>query len=125
MSTQPSTYDLAFPDFNDKDSLELARVAVEFDHQVRLRESEAFLKGDPPSRIYWTVKLGRLALRRDGSWAYLTNAKHAENAEDRCFVQMQRFVDFEEAVRVATKFFGKEPEHAGWMRALFKDHSSG
>ena len=66
------------------------------------------------------MKLGRLALCRDGSWAYLTNAKHAENAEDRRFVQMQRFVDFEEAVRVATKFFGKEPEHAGWMRDLHK-----
>lgn len=121
MSNKESAYDRAFPDFDDKDTRALARIAVEFDHQVRLRECEALLKGDPPSRIYWTVKLGRLALRRDGQWAYLSNAKHAESDEDLRFVQMQRFVDFEEAVRVATAYFGQEPEHAIWMRDLLKE----
>lgn len=125
MSNLPDTYDLAHPDFDDKNLSELARVAVEFEYQPRLRESEKLLGGDPPSRVYWTVRLGRMALRRDGEWAYHCRASSAETAEDRRFVQMQRFVDFEEAVRVATKVFGKEPEHAIWAREMAKHFSEG
>ena len=59
------------PDLDDSLSMpEAARIAVEFEYHLRVRDSEDFLQGDPPSRVYWIVKLGRLALRRDGTFAH-------------------------------------------------------
>jgi hypothetical protein len=124
---KPDPFDLAYPeDFDEKNVSELARIAVEFSAQPRLRDHDDLLKGDPPSRTVWTVRLGRLALRRDGKWAYHSRASSDSDDEHLRFVQMQRFVSLEEAARVATEVFGKEPEHAGWMRSLYaereKDH---
>ena len=99
---------------------EIARISLEFDYATRLRFHDCIFVGDPPSKGYWTVKLGRMALQRDGKWAYHASAGQAETESDRRQVQMQRFVTFDEAVRVATKVFGKEPEHAAWVRRCWK-----
>ena len=99
---------------------EIARISLEFDYATRLRFHDCIFVGDPPSKGYWTVKLGRMALQRDGKWAYHASASHAETESDRRQVQMQRFVTFDEAVRVATRVFGKEPEHAAWVRRCWK-----
>lgn len=87
---------------------------------MRVQSLDGIFVGDPPSRFYWVVKLGRMVLQRDGLWAYHAGAKYAETESDRRQVQMQRFVTFDEAVRVATKVFGKEPEHAAWVRRCWK-----
>jgi len=101
------------PDLDDSLSMpDAARIAVEFEWHLRSPESEEFLHGDPPSRVYWIVKLGRLALRRDGTWDYLGSTRHWDFEA----IRAQRFVNFEEAVRAATSVFGVEPEHAGYMR---------
>jgi len=105
------------PDLDDSLSMpDAARIAVEFEFHLRSPESEEFLRGDPPSRVYWIVKLGRLALRRDGTWDYLGSARHCRRQKDFEAIRAQRFVNFEEAVRVATSVFGAEPEHAAYMR---------
>jgi len=105
------------PDLDDSLSMpDAARIAVEFEFHLRSLESEEFLRGDPPSRVYWIVKLGRLALRRDGTWDYLGSARHCRRQKDFEAIRAQRFVNFEEAVRVATSVFGAEPEHAAYMR---------
>jgi hypothetical protein len=99
---------------------EIARIGLEFEYEIRVRELNCIFVGDPPSRFYWIVKLGRMVLQRDGLWAYYASASHAETESDRRQIQMQRFVTFDEAVRVATKVFGKEPEHAAWVRRCWK-----
>ena len=105
----------------DKMSLaEVARLGLEFEYEMRVRELDCIFVGDPPSRFYWVVKLGRMVLQRDGLWAYHAGAKYAETESDRRQVQMQRFVTFDEAVRVATRVFGKEPEHAACVRRCWK-----
>ena len=99
---------------------EIARISLEFEYEMRVQSLDGIFVGDPPSRFYWVVKLGRMVLQRDGLWAYHAGAKYAETESDRRQVQMQRFVTFDEAVRVATKVFGKEPEHAAWVRRCWK-----
>lgn len=107
----------AHPDLSKKPTVNhLARIAVEFEYHLRDHNSEDFLQGDPPSHVYWIVKLGRLALRRDGSWDYIGSARHCRTKKDFEAIRAQRFVDFEEAVRVATTVFSVEPEHATYMR---------
>ena len=99
---------------------EIARISLEFEYEMRVQSLDGIFVGDPPSRFYWVVKLGRMVLQRDGKWAYHTSAGQAETESDRRQVQMQRFVTFDEAVRVATEVFGKEPEHAAWVRRCWK-----
>jgi hypothetical protein len=95
----------------------LALVAVEFDAQPYRHEG---LFDKPADGVVWTVKLGRLALCRDGTWAYWRRLRDdpSKSAEDE--VRDQRFEHFEEAVRVATAALGAEPPHAQYMRTIYR-----
>ena len=114
--TGTASWTTAHPDLFKKPLDHLARIAVEFEYHLRDRDSEDFLHGDSPSRVYWIVKLGRIAMRRDGRWAYLEDARHCSTKRQFGKIREQRFVSFNEAVRVATSVFGAEPEHAAYMR---------
>ena len=119
MSRGNDAFDAAHPDFDGCSSTALARAAVEFEYQLRLeRCADLFYPDDPPSRFYWTVRLGRLALRRDGSWSYHARATSdsARDAESLEFLRAQRFVRLEDAVAAATRALGGEPPHAAWAR---------
>lgn len=93
------------------------RKAVEFTYQLWTPEqAELIPRSALSSKVYWTVRLGRLALTVDGGWAYWAQATRLGEKKFLKFIRQQRFVDFEEAVRVATEVFGQEPEHVEEMR---------
>lgn len=98
-----------------KDFEHLARLAVEFTYQAWSRDCEDIMPR-PPSGIYWTVRLGLLALQTDGTWAYWTRiSSMADKAVARSAAK-QRFPDFASAVAAAVKVFGMEPDNVAEMR---------
>lgn len=98
-----------------ENALHLARLAVEFSYQVWYAE-HAELFPRPASGVYWTVRLGRLALQRNGTWAYHSFLGRDAEKESVDLVRAQRFETFDEAVRAATAMFKQEPEHAAELR---------
>lgn len=105
-------FDLAHPDIPDTIA-DAARLAVEFSYQTWTVNMTGII---PKCRGYWTVTMGRLALCHDHKWRYHEKARGTSDAE---MIRAQRFVDFEEAVKIVTDYFGREPEHAQYMRSLY------
>lgn len=104
----------AQPDWGD-----FARIAVEFTHQRWTSECENLFPC-PLNNNYWTVRLGRLALCRDGTWAFWDRLRSLGNDEESVnFVRNQRFETIEEAIVVATKVFGQTPEDGLYQQSLY------
>jgi len=110
-------YEESTPDIPDNANWEtLARLAVEFTYERWTSEhTDLFLQ--PKDKRYWTVRLGRLALCRDGTWAYWERLR-GDSKKEVAFVRRQRFESLEDAITIATKVFGKTPEHALFQRDL-------
>jgi hypothetical protein len=97
---------------------DLARVAIEFTHKLWRKDECEYLFPQPLNNVYWTIRLGRFALCRDGSWAYWeylrTNTK-----EDLDYVRQQRFETIEEAIAVVTQVFGQTPEDGLYQLSIY------
>lgn len=102
-----------------KDFEHLARLAVEFAYQSWSRDCEDIMPR-PPSGIYWTVRLGLLALQTDSTWAYWTRVSSMADKSVARDAAKQRFPSFASAVAAAVRVFGVEPENAEYMRPFAK-----
>lgn len=94
---------------------DLARLAVEFTHQVWTDESEVLFPR-PLNNVYWTIRFGRFALSRDGSWVYWERLSADEKKD---LVRNQRFETIEDAISVATKVFGQIPEDGLYQLSIY------
>lgn len=121
--TTVDAYDQVHPNFPDNASwLRLARLAVEFTYQLWTPECEDLFPR-PKGKRMWTVRLGRLALCRDGTWAYWDRLR-GNGKKELAFIRRQRFELLEDAIAIATKVFGKTPEHAIFQRDLMGSQRS-
>jgi hypothetical protein len=112
-------YDKAYPQTLPKGYAGIARLAVEFDCQVWREEHEDLFQ-KPLAGYYWTVRLGRLALCKDGTWTFFTRLRDEHGKRIIAHVRKQRFETLEEAIEIATKVFGKTPEDGVYKRSLYK-----
>lgn len=92
----------------------LALLAVEFDRQLWTIEHKELFPC-PPNKIYWTIRLGQLALKRDGNWDWYERIRWDSGKRVVNRVRKQRFETLEDAIDVAKKVFGEIPPHGKEM----------
>lgn len=95
---------------------EAARRGLEFSYQLRSSIHDGMFDGEPASRVCWAVRLGRLAVARNGKLVMF--ARGGESKVARILLKAQRFATFDSAVSAAAQLLGGEPEHAAEMRVI-------